>query len=62
MLDIIDYHFDDVARANGKKVVDYDEQYEKLLALRPQIEEAYASGQIDEIKYKEFIGRIEELR
>lgn len=61
LMDIIEYHFDDVLRSKGKKIIDYDEQYDKLMKLKPQIEAGYKSGQINEEKYKRFMKRIDEL-
>ena len=61
MIDIIDYHFDDVRRANGKRVIDYDEQYEKLLKIKGQIEAGYKAGEIPKAKYDEVINRLAEL-
>lgn len=61
LFDIIEYHFDDVLRAKGKNVIDYDEQYEKMLKIKPQIEAAYKSGQITEEKYNQFMKRFDEL-
>lgn len=61
LFDIIEYHFDDVLRSKGKNVIDYDEQYEKMLRIKPQIEAGYKSGQITEEKYKQFMKRFNEL-
>lgn len=61
LFDIIEYHFDDVLRSKGNNVIDYDEQYEKMLKIKPQIEAAYKSGQITEEKYNQFMKRFNEL-
>lgn len=61
LMDIIEYHLDDVMRLKGKNVIDYDEQYDKLIKLKPQIEASYKSGLIDEEKYKRFMSRLNEL-
>ena len=61
LLDIIEYHFDDVLRAKGKNVIDYDEQYEKMLRIKPQIEAGYKAVQITEEKYNQFMKRFNEL-
>lgn len=61
LFDIIEYHFDDVLRSKGKNVIDYDEQYEKMLKIKPQIEAAYKSGQITEEKYNRFMKQFDEL-
>lgn len=61
LFDIIEYHFDDVLRSKGKNVIDYDEQYEKMLRIKPQIEAGYKAGQITKEKYKQFMKRFNEL-
>ena len=60
-MDIIEYHLDDVLRSHGKDVIDYDEQYDKLIKLKPQIEAGYKAGQIDEEKYRRFMKRLDDL-
>lgn len=42
-------------------MIDYDEQYEKMLKIKPQIEAAYKSGQITDEKYNQFMKRFSEL-
>ena len=61
MIDMIDYHFDDARRALGKKVIDYDEQYEKLLKVKSQVEAGYKAGEIPKEKYDEVMNRLAEL-
>ena len=61
LFDIIEYHFDDVLRSKGKNVIDYDEQYEKMQRIKPQIEAAHKAGQITEEKYNQFMKRLNEL-
>ena len=61
LFDIIEYNFDDALRSKGKNVIDYDEQYEKMQRIKPQIEAAYKSGQITEEKYNRFMKQFDEL-
>ena len=43
-----------IRRARGEDVRDPYEQYQKLKAMEPEIEQMYAAGQIREAKYQSY--------
>ena len=45
-------------RANGERVPDPDDQYQKLKAMQPQIEEMHQRGEIREERYRSFMQSI----
>lgn len=45
--------------ASGERVTDPDDQYCKLKAMQPQVEEMYQRGEIREERYRSFMKSIE---
>lgn len=46
-------------RIKGESVSDPEEQYQKLKAMQPQVEEMYRNGEIKKYKYDSFMRSIE---